>query len=136
MTQFRYRFFFILISSNIKVLLILHTKFQPNIRCGSAENADFNGFTIFSIGGHLELSTRLNLSILKSWSLIMLHVKFEVHGCSGLNVKVDVNCEQTDGRTVVVVLLFYVHGKHLRSCLDGQLTQPHFSWAGLDLLSG
>ena len=24
--------------------------------------------------------------------------------------------------TVVVVLLFYVHGKHLRSCRDGQLT--------------
>ena len=23
---------------------------------------------------------------------------------------------------VVVVLLFYVHGKHLRSCQDGQLT--------------
>ena len=23
---------------------------------------------------------------------------------------------------VVVALLFYVHGKHLRSCLDGQLT--------------
>ena len=23
---------------------------------------------------------------------------------------------------VVVVLLFYVHGKHLRSCRDGQLT--------------
>ena len=37
---------------------------------------------------------------------------------------------------VVVVLLFYVHGKHLRSCRDGQLTEPHFSWAGLDLLSG
>ena len=37
---------------------------------------------------------------------------------------------------VVVVLLFYVHGKHLRSCKDGQLTQPYFSWAGLDLLSG
>ena len=37
---------------------------------------------------------------------------------------------------VVVVLLFYVHGKHLRSCWDGQLTEPHFSWAGLDLLSG
>ena len=36
---------------------------------------------------------------------------------------------------VVVVLLFYVHGKHLRSCRDGQLTEPHFSWAGLDLLS-
>ena len=25
-------------------------------------------------------------------------------------------------RVVVVVLLFYVHGKHLRSCRDGQLT--------------
>ena len=34
----------------------------------------------------------------------------------------------------VVALLFYVHGKHLRSCRDGQLTLPHFSWAGLDLL--
>ena len=32
---------------------------------------------------------------------------------------------------IVIVLLFYVHGKHLRSCRDGQ-----FSWAGLDLLSG
>ena len=39
-------------------------------------------------------------------------------------------------RFVVVALLFYVHGKHLRSCRDGQLTEPHFSWAGLDLLSG
>ena len=37
---------------------------------------------------------------------------------------------------VVVVLLFYIQGKHLRSCRDGQLTWPHFSWAGLDLLSG
>ena len=26
------------------------------------------------------------------------------------------------GIQVVVVLLFYVHGKHLRSCRDGQLT--------------
>ena len=26
------------------------------------------------------------------------------------------------GVVVVVALLFYVHGKHLRSCLDGQLT--------------
>ena len=40
------------------------------------------------------------------------------------------------GVSVVVVLLFYVHGKHLRSCQDGQLTLPHVSWAGLDLLSG
>ena len=25
-------------------------------------------------------------------------------------------------KNVVVALLFYVHGKHLRSCRDGQLT--------------
>ena len=37
---------------------------------------------------------------------------------------------------VRVMLLFYVHGKHLWSCRDGQLTNPHFSWASLDLLSG
>ena len=42
-----------------------------------------------------------------------------------------------DERMVVAfALLFYVHGEHLRSCRDGQLTLPHFSWAGLDLLSG
>ena len=44
------------------------------------------------------------------------------------------NMFETGVVVVVVVLLFYVHGKHLRSCRDGQL--PHFSWAGLDLLSG
>ena len=39
--------------------------------------------------------------------------------------------ENNNRNIVVVVLLFYVQGKHLRSCKDG-----HFSWAGLDLLSG
>ena len=34
---------------------------------------------------------------------------------------------------VVVLCCFYVHGKHLRSHWDGQLTKPHFSWAGLDI---
>ena len=28
----------------------------------------------------------------------------------------------TEMLVVLVVLLFYVHGKHLRSCRDGQLT--------------
>ena len=37
---------------------------------------------------------------------------------------------------VVVVLLFYVHGKHLRSSRGGPLTYPHSFWASLDLLSG
>ena len=53
--------FFILISINIKVLLILHTKFQPNILICSEEKDDFISFAIFSNGGHLEFSTRLML---------------------------------------------------------------------------
>ena len=68
--------FFILIPINIKVLLIFHTEFQPNIPSRSGENDDFISFTIFSNGGHLDFSTRLNFTILKPWSLIMLLVKF------------------------------------------------------------
>ena len=34
----------------------------------------------------------------------------------------DVILKMATNDVVVVVLLFYVHGKHLRSCLDGQLT--------------
>ena len=36
-------------------------------------------FAIFSNGGHLEFSTRLNFNILKPWSLIMLHMKFNIN---------------------------------------------------------
>ena len=31
-------------------------------------------------------------------------------------------CDPAPALVVVVALLFYVHGKHLRSCRDGQLT--------------
>ena len=79
-------FVFILISINIKVLhvLILHTKFQPNILSRSRENGDFQSSAISSNGDHPEFSTRLNFIILKPWSLIMLYTKFKIHGCSGL----------------------------------------------------
>ena len=70
---------------NVKVLLILHTKFQPNILSRSGDNGDFNSFAIFSNGGHLEFSTRLNFTILKPSSLIMLQMKFKIHGCSGMS---------------------------------------------------
>ena len=83
-TLFRYRFFFILISINIKVILILLAKFQPNIPSRSGENGDSYSFAIFSNDGHLEFSTGLNFTILKPWSLVMLHMKFKIHGCSGL----------------------------------------------------
>ena len=42
--------FFILISINIKVLLMLHTKFQPNIPSCSGENGNFISFAMFSNG--------------------------------------------------------------------------------------
>ena len=31
-------------------------------------------------------------------------------------------CDPSSDWALVVALLFYVHGKHLRSCRDGQLT--------------
>ena len=129
MTLFCYRLFFILISFNIKVILILHTKFQPNTLSCSGENADFIGFAIFSIGSHLEFSTRLNFAILKPWSLIMLHVKFEIHGRSGLresvfnelNAGVGVNCgrkdEQTDGKPdTYIVPCFLAYRIRISAC--------------------
>ena len=63
---------------------MLRTKFQPNIPSCSGQNDNFISFAIFSNGGHLEFQTRLNFTILKPWSLIMLHMKFKVHGCSSL----------------------------------------------------
>ena len=68
----------------IKVILILHEKLQPNIPSRSGVNGDFNGFAIFSKGGHLEFSTKLNFISLKPLSLIMLLMKFKIHGCSDL----------------------------------------------------
>ena len=48
-----------------KVLLMLHTKYQPNIPCHSGEKVDFIGFAIFSIGSHLGFATKRNFIILK-----------------------------------------------------------------------
>ena len=62
---------------------MLHTKFQLNIPSSSGENGSFNSFAILSNCGYLEFSTQLNFTTLKPWSLIMLHMKFKIHGCSG-----------------------------------------------------
>ena len=45
-------FFFILVILIIKVPLMLYTKFQPNIPCGSGEKVDFIGLAIFRNSGH------------------------------------------------------------------------------------
>ena len=64
----------------------MNTKFQLNILSLSGVNDNFNSFVIFSNGGHLEFSTRLNFTILKHW--VMQHMKLKIHGCSGLSKKV------------------------------------------------
>ena len=71
--------FFILILFNIKVLLILHTKFQPNTpNSCSGENVDFISIAIFSICDHLVFSARLKFYYSEVLELIMLHGKFEI----------------------------------------------------------
>ena len=63
---------------------MIHAKFQQNIPSRSGEKSDFINFVIFSTGGLLALSARLNFHIPKPCSLIMRHVKSEIHGFSGL----------------------------------------------------
>ena len=48
-------------------------------------------------------------------------IKFPEYIPYGLGVLPGHEVRRTDGQTDVD-LLFYVHGKHLRSCRDGQLT--------------
>ena len=48
------RIFFHFDNSEIKVQLILYTKFQPNILSGSGGNFDFSGLAIFSNSGHID----------------------------------------------------------------------------------
>ena len=83
MTLSRYNFFHFNINQH-QGSLIPYTNFQLTIPNCSRENDNFISFTIFSNGGHLEFSTQLNFTTLKPWSLIMLHMKFKIHGCSGL----------------------------------------------------
>ena len=74
--------------TDIKVPLIIHTKFQPNILSHSGEKVDFKGFAIFSIEGNLGFSTRLTFAGVKPCSLVILHVKFQIHRCSSFRGKV------------------------------------------------
>ena len=74
-----------------------------------------NVVTRIGIHTHTHTSTRsyyiliMNIQIMLSQSVL---------GCPGVSWGV----LGYPGVVVVVALLFYVHGKHLRSCRDGQLT--------------
>ena len=59
---------------------MLYTKFQPNISSVSGAKVDFSGLATFSNSGHFCFPTSLNIIILKSCNLAMLHVKFANHG--------------------------------------------------------
>ena len=62
---------------------MLYTNFQSNLPSGTGDKVDFGGLAYLSNIGHFLFPTSLNFIILKPCSLIMLHVKFENHGCSG-----------------------------------------------------
>ena len=66
----------------IKVQLMLYTKFKSNISSDSWGKVDFSGLAIFSNSGHIWFPSSLNFIFLKPCSLVMLHVRFENHGCS------------------------------------------------------
>ena len=52
----------------------------------------------------------------------MLNISVLVMNSFNVNLIVKVNGCVSIASYFIVVLLFYVHGKHLRSCRDGQLT--------------
>ena len=55
--------------------------------------------------------------------VITLYTKYELTITYSSGDIFDKKCREKERFVVVVVaLLFYVHGKHLRSCRDGQLT--------------
>ena len=61
---------------NSEYLLTFQGKIQPNIPSGSGK-VDFVIFAIFNNAGHLRYSTCPNFTILRPWSQVKLHVKFE-----------------------------------------------------------
>ena len=84
MTYFRYRFFVHFDINQHQGPIYTSDRFQLNILRCSGENGDYNSFAIFSNDGHPEFSTRLNFTVLRPWSLTILHMKFKIHGYSGL----------------------------------------------------
>ena len=62
--------------------LMLYAIFQLNIFSGSGGKFDFSGLAISSNSGHID-SDQPEFIILQPYSLVMLHVKFENHRCSG-----------------------------------------------------
>ena len=52
--------------------------------------------------------------------IVRTHHKKKSKSCQSFQLVIYKNLDEPV--VVVVALLFYVHGKHLRSCRDGQLT--------------
>ena len=92
MTKLSYRFFFIFTILNTYVSLIFHAKFQPKISRSSGEEVYFVIFAIFSNRGHLGYLTWPNFTILRPWSQVMLHVKFDNNWCNGFRETVVWSC--------------------------------------------
>ena len=62
--------------------LIRNANVSPIVPIVSGE-VDFVTFAVYSKGGHLGYSTSPNFTILRTWSQVILHVKFENCRSSG-----------------------------------------------------
>ena len=91
MTLFRHRFFFY-----FDIIKHQGPINNPYFSAILKKTVDFNGFASLSIGGHLEFSTRLNLTSPKPCRLIMCEMCDSwmqwFQGICHLNASVEVNC--------------------------------------------
>ena len=77
-----------------------------------------------------QLERFLNIHMYMAWSIRFLWLFCAI--CDSLMpCAVHLFRKRDISRILLLPCCFYVHSKHLRSCRDGQLTWPHFSWAGL-----
>ena len=93
----------------------------------STKNIDIFEISTFEILTSRKLTMSL---VLNNWALVNDRNTGTLFDCARCifiisqwqSKHCDLNRILTSAFVVVVALLFYVHGKHLRSCRDGQLT--------------
>ena len=64
----------------------------------------------------------LHASVLHTVAVVKRDCVLVLHTFTASYMYVTMYYRVPDKKVIVVVLLFYVHGKHIRSCRDGQLT--------------
>ena len=96
---------------------MLPAKYQPNRPSGSGEEDFWRVFTIFGHGGHLEFRIKSILSIFRSPSAWMLHMKFGYIWPSGFRGEVVWKCGRTTEAYHTISSLGAFGSGELKSCL-------------------